>query len=149
MIKQGSALLVVMSVMTGLTLLLTSLWQAAGWTGDLVLVRQRYIAKFYATEVMRNYAVTWVKKEFDQVSAQLDKTKQPLIMDGGTISFGLKQEYKCTLVVDKIPGDNQANIVRIVVFLMLDGKKVACHRCLLEEELIAGVPRFTVHHVSF
>ncbi len=146
---QASALLMVMTVMTGLTLLLTCWWQAAGWTGDLGLVRQRYITRFYATEVVRNYAVAWAKKSFDQIISQQKKTKEPMIIDGGVIAFGLGQEGKCTLLVDQVPGNDQASIVRVTVTVMVDGKVGACHRCLVERETIDGAPRFMVHHVAF
>lgn len=157
----GSALLIVMTVMTGLTFLLTAWWQAAGWAGDLALVRQRYMNQFYSTEVVLNYGLAWVKKEFEVVVATLAKTKQSLTMDGGTVSLDHGGVGRCTLTIEFVPGDapsDHPQVVRVTATMVVDGKPVACHRCLLEREVVDGgqgpagqgkkEQRFVVHHWS-
>jgi len=153
--NKASALLVVMTVMAGLTLLLISWWQAVGWAGDLVLVRQRYISRFYATEIVLNYGVAWTKKEFDSVTKSLvakpkvAKSGTPIILDGGTVNLGSGGVGKCILTIDRVPGDrdDHSNVVRVAATMVVDNKIVACHRCLLEHDL--KEQRFVVSHFSF
>jgi hypothetical protein len=147
--RHGSALLVVMAVMTGLSSLLTCWWQAVGWAGDLVLIRQQALTQFYATEMVRAAAVAWLKRSFDQVTTDLAKTKQPLTMDGGTVNLGPRSVGQCTVVIDRLPNDDQTMVVRVMVTVVVDGHQVMCHRCLVEQAAVAGAPRFVVHHVAF
>lgn len=145
----GSALLVVMTVMTGLTLLLTSWWQVVGWTGDLVLVRQRYITRFYATEIVLNYGVAWVKKEFDSVIKSLVAVPQkPMTLEGGIVNVG-EGTGRGTIVIDRVPGDHEVHlkVVRVTATIVIDEKIVSCHRCLVQRDVcdLKG-KRFVVSH---
>lgn len=147
--NKASALLVVMAVMTGFTLLMTSWWQMVGWAGDLALMRQQVITRFYATEMVRNLAVAWVKKSFDQVLSTLTKAGKPMTMDGGMVMLGLATAGRCTLILDRLSVKDQDTVVRVTLTMVLDGQVVACHRCLVERMEVGGAPRFVVHHVAF
>lgn len=163
---QASALLVVMTALTGLTVLLTTWWQAAGWASDLVLVRQQCISRFYSTEVVLNYGLAWVKKSFDRVITDLDrsvgdrartKKARSMTVDGGTVNLGPGQPAGVsTLTIDRAPNDERPEVVRVTATVMVDGRVVTCHRCLLERETVGSAPgqnkkeyRFVVHHFSF
>ncbi len=148
-IKCGSALLLVMVSMSWFMLLLTGWWQAVGWNDDLALVRQQSIVRFYATEVVRNYAVAWIKQTFKQIKSDLIKINKPLILDIGKINLCSGQNCNGRLIVDHIPRDKLMNIIRLTTTLMLDGKKITCHRCLIEHTRLSGEQRFIVHHVAF
>lgn len=132
--NKASALLVVMAVMTGFTVLMTSWWQMVGWAGDLALMRQQALTQFYATEAVRNLAVAWVQKSFDQVLLTVTKTQQPITMDGGAVALGAGKTGQFSLVIDKLVGKNQDALVRVTVRMIVDGRVVACHRCLVERE---------------
>lgn len=147
--KQASALLVVMVVMTGFTVLLTSWWQMVGWSGDLALVRQRYVTQFYATELVRNLVVAWVKKSFDNVIGQHRKTRRPVTVDGGVMSLDAHTNGRFSIVIDQAPGDDHYNMVRVMVSMTIDGQVVTCHRCLVEQKMMRGAPQYMAHHVAF
>ncbi len=151
---RASALLVVMTAMTGLTLLLTAWWQAVGWASDLVLVRQRSMCQFYCAEVVLNYGLAWVKKEFDHVTKVLTTAKQMVRLDAGKIELKPCGAVACLVAIDRVPRDERADVVRVTVTMSAAGKMVASHRCLVERETIVGVQgqkehRFVVHHFSF
>lgn len=150
------ALLVVMTVMTGLSLLLASWWQAAGWAGDLVLVRQQAISRFYLTEVVLNYGVAWVKKEFKSVAATLASAPdRPVVMDGGVVNLGSNVVGKCTVTIEAL-ADKNPDVVRVAATIFVDGRGtrplVTCHRCLVERQEVTRdrkkEQRFVVHHWS-
>lgn len=149
----GSALLVVLTVMTGLMLLMTSWWQAVGWAEDVAIVRQRYIARFYATEVVLNYGVRLVKKEFAYVTRMLTittgKKKFSLQLDGGVVQLDAGERGKGTVIIDRVVGDRDTLPHRVMVtaLIAVDDKIISRHRCLVQYE--GKGHDFVVSHFSF
>lgn len=149
----ASALLVVLTVLTGLTILLTSWWQTAGWACDLAIVRQRAIANFYATEIVRAYGVAWTKKEFNGICSFLARfPKQPLHLAGG--SFQLVDGVgEGAIIIDRVPGDRDQvpHVVRLTAIMNLNQKGVACHRCIIQDKTNQETKerRFVVSHCAF
>lgn len=63
--KTGSALLVVLMIMTVLLLYLTTIWQTAGYTYEIMRCRKEYEERLWSTHALMMWAIALSKENFD------------------------------------------------------------------------------------
>ncbi len=134
-LNSGSALILVLSIVTILMFLALGLWYKSSLFLDLVLQRENYYKSFYLTESFLNYGVDLAKDDFDNFSRA--ETQTPII-------FNLNLEDQSDLprknlfaqiVINKLKIKDKFEDKLLVYALLKDVKslktvfKLACKLC--------------------
>jgi|GEM_PF-3822342 len=135
--KNNASILVLATfVLTALSLVVFTAWQASSLLNDVVQQRRIFYKRFYSTELLLNAGVVLVKNNFDSFLSKQAEEQMPINIDLSSI---LNKSFKACVGVVSIKRpvvQDLADTLEIQASLIQNTKAVCCLRCWVKKTKI-------------